>query len=115
MQPVTLGISRLIVVGESNYQRKIKAAARKAGVDPLYAELVAEPRNKFDRNAVRVDLLVGNKSYTVGYLPRADAALYQASVLEAKRARQRVVLPARIFGGTREKPSLGVWIGEQYA
>lgn len=63
--------SELEVVGESNYQPALEWAGWGRTPDgcrmPLVmAELVREPRNPHDRNAVRVD--VGG--HTVGYVPR---------------------------------------------
>lgn len=53
------------VVGESNYQDALRSAHDQYGRAQL-AQLVREPRNKYDRNAVAVRLC----GQTVGYLPR---------------------------------------------
>lgn len=112
MATTTLGIDRLEVVGESNYQKNIKKVRRNA---PLLLELHAEPKNPHDKNAVKV---VARHSFgrvlLVGYLSRSDAKKYQPKVIAARKAGQIVQLPARVFGGTKQQPSLGVWMGEDY-
>lgn len=55
----------LHVVGESNYQDALAATVDQHG-RAVMAQLVAEPSNKYDRRAIRVD--VGGR--TVGYVPR---------------------------------------------
>jgi hypothetical protein len=65
------------VVGESNYQAALEQAAGGRTPDGcttslITAELVREPRNRYDHNAVRVDIA----GQVVGYLPRTDAPLY---------------------------------------
>ncbi len=108
----TLGILNLSVVGEASYQRALKSARRFAKSQPLYVRLKAEPRNQYDKNAVRVDVLLGWRKPTVGYLSRSDAKKYQQLV---RKAKEPVVLPAKLFGGTREKRHLGIGIGEDFA
>lgn len=74
---------RISVVGESHYQAALHAAVggRDAyGWDnavPVRAALVPEPGNKYDRNAVRVDV----NGRAVGYLVREDAIRYQPPLL----------------------------------
>jgi hypothetical protein len=65
---------RIDVVGESHYQSAIrKACGWKRGTDTLFecmAELVPEPTNAYDPNAIMVKV----DGRQVGYLSRADAA-----------------------------------------
>ena len=97
---------RVPVVGESHYQRALHLAAsgRAAGDGfdrhiGVTAVLVPEPTNKWDRNAVRVDVVMGMQSLKVGYLSMDLAAEYQPELL--KLARQGVLgtCDARIAGG----------------
>lgn len=91
------------VVGESNYQDAIRKAIGRTG--PAWegpAWLVAEPKNPYDRNAVKVE--IGGR--TVGYLERDLAAEFQAGVLRQEGGRYAVT--ACCTGGGRGKPSLGI-------
>lgn len=68
------GFDAIGVVGESNYQPALEHAAQGrtpdgCRVQHVMTQLVREPRNKYDRNAVRVDI----DGRTVGYVPREDA------------------------------------------
>lgn len=75
---------RVSVVGESHYQPALKKAAGGRTVPEgkfdqaisVQATLVPEPSNKYDRNAVKVE--VGGR--TVGYLPRELASEYQPAL-----------------------------------
>jgi hypothetical protein len=65
------------VVGESNYQPALEQAAGGrtpdgCAISLVTAELVRDPHNRYDRNAVRVDIA----GQLVGYLPRTDAPMY---------------------------------------
>jgi hypothetical protein len=86
-------------VGESQYQPALRQVARNG---PLcWAALVPEPENLFDSNAVAVKI----QGQTVGYLARADARRYQRRLLALA---QSLEVPAKLIGGTRDKPSFGV-------
>lgn len=88
------------VVGESNYQDAIKRVTGGPGWEgPGF--LVAEPKNKYDKNAVRVD--IGGK--TVGYLARELAEEFQPGIL---RLGGRYAATAKCTGGTKSKSSLGI-------
>lgn len=82
------------VVGESRYQdnlARICGPASRDGVKRLCsAMLIPEPTNRYDPNAVRVDI----DGLPVGYLCRADAQLWSR-----KRGRQQFECPALIRGG----------------
>jgi hypothetical protein len=73
---------RINVVGESHYQPAIrKACGWKRGTDTLFecmAELVPEPTNRYDPNAVMVKV----DGRQVGYLSHADAKELGAAVRE---------------------------------
>lgn len=107
----TLGIRVMEPVGEASYQSNLRKLKR---VTPLTAELQPEPRNKHDKNAVRVVVRKGWRTLLVGYLPRGLAKKYQPQIIAANKAGQTVELPARLYGGTRDKPHLGIWLGEDF-
>jgi collagen type III alpha len=71
------------VVGESNYAKEIRALFGR-DLDPygseimVQAQLIPEPTNRFDPNAVKVIC----SGWTVGYLPKDQASRY-ASILTA--------------------------------
>jgi hypothetical protein len=65
--PAFVQAGELYVVGESNYQDALAAAVERNG-RTVMAELVAEPSNKYDRRAIRVDV----DGQTVGYVPKAE-------------------------------------------
>lgn len=108
MEYSTLGIRRMAVVGESHYQRTIRKARRQ---QPLWALLVPEDDNRHDSSAVRVDLHIAGRWMPAGHLSRENARKWRPEIL---RSPVWVMLPAAVFGGTRDKPELGVWIGEEY-
>jgi len=99
------------VVGESNYQPAIrKACGWKPGTDThfdCFAELVPEPTNPYDPNAVRVDI----DGACVGYLSRADAVELGPAIGEALAKHGsglvRAVIAGRAVGDT---DNLGVFL-----
>lgn len=93
------GWGYLSVVGESQYQPALKRVAR--GGQLCWAALVPEPENAFDANAVVVQI----DSATVGYLSRGDARRYQKRLLLLASPME---VPAKLIGGTADKPSFGV-------
>lgn len=70
------------VVGEAAYQDALRSAYRKNGGDghdlKIVAVLIPEDGNRFDANAVRVE--IGRRM--VGYLPRELAVQYRAALGE---------------------------------
>jgi hypothetical protein len=97
---------RMPVAGESHYQPALFAAARGevAGEEfdehlPVTAALTPEPGNKWDHQAVRVDVLIGGRPFKVGYLPRELAAEYQPSLLALAERGLVGTCAARIAGG----------------
>ncbi len=106
------GDGRLSVVGESHYQPALKVAARGRTVAegdldnaiPVNAVLVPEPKNKYDRNAVRVDV----EGRTAGYVSRETAVLYQPVLLQLQAESKLGWCPGRIMGGGRR--SYGIYL-----
>lgn len=98
------------VVGESNYQKALKRASRKSteidGKRTTSAYLVCEKKNRHDPNAVRVEI----RGRRVGYLDRSTAKAYRERLPNGRGKPPVVKCSAAIFGGSRDKPSLGVWL-----
>lgn len=105
------GDIRVDVVGESNYQEAIrKACSWKEGTETRFecmAELVPEPDNRYDPNAIMVRI----DGDCVGYLSRGDALKYGPAI-KAGIERQgsgccRAVIAGRASGKT---DNLGVFL-----
>ncbi len=99
------------VVGESNYQPAIREACGwKPGTDThfeCFAELVPEPTNRYDPNAVRVDI----DGTCVGYLSRADALELGRAISEALAEHGSGLVRAVIAGrAAGETDNLGVFL-----
>jgi HIRAN domain len=99
------------VVGESNYQPAIrKACGWKPGTDThfeCFAELVPEPTNLHDPNAVRVDI----NGTCVGYLSRADAVELGPAIREALSEHGSGLVRAVIAGhAVGDTDNLGVFL-----
>lgn len=99
------------VVGESNYQPAIrKACGWEPGTDTnfeCFAELVPEPTNRYDPNAVRVDI----DGACVGYLSRADAIDLRPTISEALAEHGSGLVRAVIAGrAVGETDNLGVFL-----
>lgn len=92
------------VKGESFYQANIAQAAKLRGRGPMPATLVLEDDNKFDRNAVRVEI----DGKQVGHLSREAAPLYREQLRLAGHPRARATCYAKIVGGSESRPSYGV-------
>lgn len=88
------------IVGEASYQKNlIKIAGKKEETSKFYecsAKVVSEPTNKYDKNAVKVEI----NGLTVGYLSRAEAQR-----LVGKRI--NITVPAVINGGWDDGDSKG--------
>jgi hypothetical protein len=91
------------IVGESGYQEYLRELRRRRG--ELEIVLRPEPTNPYDLNAVVV-LIEGRP---VGYLPKAAAKEWQPMILAAEAEGFLVAGPAEILGGTKDKPSLGIF------
>ena len=94
------GYGYLAIVGESQYQPALQQIARRRG-RICWAKLVPEPDNPFDRSAVMVEI----DGMTVGYLTRSAAREYQRRLLALAAPLE---VPAKLIGGTADKPSFGV-------
>lgn len=104
------------VVGESRYHDGISRIVTRwradgSGEGEIIALLFAEPGNPFDQNAVRVLLCYEDLHTTCGYLPKEQARIFAPAVKREADNGLIVALHARAFGGTREKPNIGVWLG----
>lgn len=101
---------RLSVVGESHYQPALRAIVgnRDAfgfeNAVSATAVLVPEPRNRHDRNAVRVDI----DGRTVGYIAREHAVRYQPLLLDLDKSGRYGECPAHICCG--DDRIYGVWL-----
>jgi hypothetical protein len=86
------------IVGESHYQEDLEHLAggrsEEGATKVVWAELVHDPQNKHDRNAIAV-LIDGVK---VGHLGRDDAREFLAA-MEAHGSEARAVCSAVICGG----------------
>ena len=101
-------IHRIVqVVGESHHQGELFAAnggymSPEEDKDPSLhaepdsvAELLAEPNNPYDDQAVAVRI----NGRAVGYLARGDAAIYQPLILKIEGAGHHAICLSRIVGG----------------
>jgi hypothetical protein len=99
------------VVGESHYQPAIRAACG-AGINEevlfeCFAELVPEPSNPYDSNAVKV-LIDGRQ---VGHLSRSDAVELGPAIVAAREAAGGSLCRAVIAGHKdSETTNLGVFL-----
>ena len=95
------------IVGESNYQPALHTLLQMHGRTPFRVVLFAEPDNPYDANAVQVSDLARR---TLGYLSRVDAAAHAPAIYALAKRGMPVSCYARLFGGEREKPAIGVWL-----
>jgi hypothetical protein len=105
------GDIRVDVVGESHYQPTIRAACNwKPDTDTLFhcmAELVPEPTNPYDRNAIKVTIDGG----CVGYLSRQDARTLGPAVRSAVKRQGSGICRAVIVGhANSDTDNLGVFL-----
>ncbi|WP_431879962.1 DUF4236 domain-containing protein [Amycolatopsis sacchari] len=107
---------RVSVVGESHYQEALRRAVggAAAGTEPerhlpVVATLVPEPENRHDPCAVRVDVVTGAGTATVGYLSRSDARAYQPPLLTMLRQGRIGTCPAKVTGGAAGR-SYGIYL-----
>lgn len=97
------------VVGESFRQGSLKKAAQ-ANSGTLNAIIFREPDNEFDRNAVKVGVVVNGAFEHAGYLPRDTAKAFNPVIKEFESAGFRMLAcEARLVGGGKGK-SYGVWL-----
>jgi hypothetical protein len=105
------GDIRVDVVGESHYQPAIRAACDwKPGTDTLFhcmAELVPEPTNPYDRNAIKV-MIDGE---CVGHVSRQDAVTLGPAIREALKRQGNGMCRAVIAGrANSDTDNLGVFL-----
>ena len=82
------------LAGESHYFDAIYAAAgRRTGEYFAIAEIIREPDNKFDANAVRVEI----NGRTVGYIPREEAPSFHALLNYGTSINKRVFASCRVW------------------
>lgn len=74
------------------------------GNNEANAVLYCEPNNPHDANAVSVSI----RGIDVGHISRADAPKFRKRILAMGRDTARV--RCRLFGGTKDKPSYGIWL-----
>lgn len=93
------GQFRCEVAGESKYQRTLERLAGGRDDESAWvtctANLVLEPTNPYDGNAVRVDV----DGRTVGYLPRGTAVRYHEYLAAAGLGKPTLSVAAVIVGG----------------
>jgi len=105
------GDIRVNVVGESHYQPAIRAACNwRPGTDTLFqctAEIVPEPTNPYDRNAIKVTI----NGACVGHLSRQDAVTLGPAVRAAIKRQGSGACRAVIAGHANgETDNLGVFL-----
>ncbi|HYI15050.1 MAG TPA: hypothetical protein VEX37_06645 [Thermomicrobiales bacterium] len=100
-------------VGEASYQEELQEVVDQHGGSnadgvkiEVHVALIPEPSNRHDRNAVSIQM-EGRK---VAYLSREDAIDYQEVIRHLARRKRFGACRAFIFGGSRDKPSYGVFL-----
>lgn len=91
----------LPIVGESNYQDALSRICgghtRDGHQLHTRARLVPDPSNRYDQNAIRVDI----DGQTVGYLKREHAARYTKRLMEEGLTGEVLDVRAYVSGGWR--------------
>ncbi len=100
------GRFELEIKGESHYQASIAEIVHKHGKVNLDAVLILEDENPYDHNAVRVEM----DGKIIGYLSREVAPIYREQLRLAGWPQAKGMCRAKIFGGTSDRPSFGVWL-----
>jgi hypothetical protein len=90
----------LEIVGEASYQPALQLIGGRRGTDGVefpdqIATLVREPANRYDRNAIAVQI----RGRLVGYLTREDATRYQAVADWLADRGEFIACRARLTGG----------------
>lgn len=94
------GDAVLQVVGEGSYQKNLAALGGRRTTDgptnvDFVAGLIREPQNKYDENAIAVQI----DGRLVGYLSREDAIRYRPVVDWAAAQNHAIAAQARLTGG----------------
>ncbi len=88
------------LAGESHYFDAIsKAVQRRTGEHSAIAEIIREPDNKFDANAVRAEI----NGRTVGYIPRELAPSFHQLLSYGKSIEKRIFVPCRVWISDEEE------------
>lgn len=91
------GYASVDIVGESFHTKAIsKVVKGKAGEHWKTATLVRDPKNRYDANAVRVD--IGGR--TVGHIAREEAVAYHSLLAAAERVGCTVEVDCRVWFST---------------
>ena len=102
------------IVGESHYMAALKRAKRVAldedDKSVITMVIQREPDNQFDKNAIKVCALIGEALEAVGYFGRDTAEEYRDSVGLWEASGYYVSCKGALFGGTKGKPNIGVWL-----
>lgn len=91
------------VVGESNYQPALRAAAGSGYETRCVAAVILDDHNEYDNNAIRIEV----DGRTVGYLSREDAREYRREIKRTGQA-STIYVNAKIFGGGEKH--YGIWL-----
>ena len=96
-----VGDDEVDVVGESHYQNALQRIVGDPPTGGLRYDcavvLVRELENKYDENAVRVEI----EGHTVGYLPSEEAEDFQPLLLQLESQTRTAKCHAEILGGSR--------------
>jgi hypothetical protein len=100
---------RLSIVGESHYQTELESICKPIEGEDVrfecFAELIPEPDNEHDPNAIMVCI----DGVCVGYLSRRNAARYNKGIVAMREAGQPTICKAFIGRlAQSENPNLGV-------
>lgn len=96
------------VVGESHYQDALRALSLTTnGARECRVVLKAEPSNVYDTSAVAIQTLDGS---TVGYMRRDEARKFQPLLLQLDERKVTATCHGKLFGGTDDKPSIGIYL-----
>jgi hypothetical protein len=98
---------KIDIVGESFYQEALSQF--REGV--CYGFLVPDQNNPYDKNAVALYLISKDLMiHRVGHLPKELAARVSQQVANLLGSNHQIIpVQAKIAGGTKEKPTLGVF------
>jgi hypothetical protein len=98
---------KLNIVGESFYQEALSRF--KVGVS--FGFLVPDQNNPYDKNAVALYLIDKELMiHRVGHLPKDVAAKVSQPIANLLGSENQIIpVQARVAGGTKDKPTLGVF------
>jgi len=113
-RPVDLGDGigfEMGIVGEGHYGVELRriAGTRQARGESVefIATLQPEPTNPYDPQAV---VVFSDRGKTIGYLSREHAMEYGPVFAALAANGQTAQCKAKLFGGTKAKPNIGVWL-----